>query len=289
MLEVKNLSFAYEQSQEEKMALRNINLTIEQGEFVGIIGPSGAGKSTFTMALNGIIPHFYTGGAFYGAVYVEGEDTIEVSCSTLSKTIGSVLQDPDTQMITGKVEDEIAFALENQGLEREEIEKRITESLELWGISRLRQRGTAELSGGQMQRVAIAAALAQRPKVLVLDEPTSELDPVGSKLIFETLKSLNEKCQMTIVIVEQKVMLLSEYCSRLLVMKEGRFLLDGPTKKILGDYEELEELGINCPRIVRLVARLKEAGLYAGAMPTNVEETCSILKKIGVEGRGEDD
>ncbi|PHV69195.1 energy-coupling factor ABC transporter ATP-binding protein [Sporanaerobium hydrogeniformans] len=280
MLKIKNLSFSYNQNQEEKQALKNINLTIEQGEFVGVIGPSGAGKSTFTMALNGIVPHFYNSGAFYGMVYVEGQDTVEVSCSELSKTVGSVLQDPDTQIVTSKVEDEIAFALENKGLERREIEERITESLELCGISSLRYRQTTELSGGQMQRVAIAAALAERPKVLVLDEPTSELDPIGSMLIFETLQKLNKEHGMTIIIVEQKVMLLSQYCNRLMVMKEGRFLLDGPTKQILEEYKKLEELGINCPRIVKLVACLKEAGLYKGDMPTNIEETCSILASL---------
>ena len=280
MINITNLSFSYFGEENAKKALVDINLRIQEGEFIGIIGSSGAGKSTFTMALNGIVPHFYRNGAFYGEVNIAGHDTVESTCHQLSQIVGSVLQDPASQMITSCVEEEVAFALENQGLPREEIEKRITESLDLCGISTLRQRNIAELSGGQMQRVAIACAVAQKPKLLVLDEPTSELDPIGSTLIFETLKMLNEKQGMTIIIVEQKVMLLAEYCSKMMVMDKGRILMEGPTRQVLENYNELETLGINCPRVVRLAALLKEEGMHHGSMPVNVEETYQILKSL---------
>ncbi len=281
MIQFRDLSFSYEGS--EAFSLEKINLNINKGEFVGIIGPSGAGKSTLVNMINGVIPH-HLKGDFYGAVLVCGKDTVETSCGELSHHVGSVFQDPEAQIISTVVEDEIAFGLENLNFPPEEIECRITESLNRAGIAHLRHKSTSGLSGGQKQRVAIASAIALRPSILVLDEPTSELDPAGSRQIFETLRDLNRDYGITVVIVEQKVMLLSEFCSRLLVMDKSRIILDGPTRQVLEHHDKLLELGINCPRVVSLIYRLKSAELYDGDYPVDVNETETILRGI-LEGK----
>lgn len=277
MIEIRSLTFKYDNS--EKSALDNINLSIGKGDFTGIIGPTGAGKSTLTLCLNGVIPHF-RGGDFYGEVVVDGKDTVDNSCASLACSIGSVFQDPEAQIVAPVVEEEIAFGLENLNMPRAEMEKRITESLELTGISHLRHSSTERLSGGQKQRVAIAAAIALRPKVLVLDEPTSELDPQGSRDVFETLARLNEEYGITIVVVEQKIQLLSEYCSRLVVLDKGRIVLDDCTREVLSRQSMLEELGVNSPPVSQLAYMLQQQGLYAGQFPVNVEEAYLVVSKV---------
>ena len=148
------------------------------------------------------------------------------------------------------------------------------------GIEHLRRQSTSALSGGQKQRVVIASAIAMRPQILVLDEPTSELDPEGSRQIFQTLRHLNQEYGITVIIVEQKVMLLSEFCSRFMVMDNGQIILDGTTREILKHHDKLFELGINCPRVVSLTQLLMDSGLYAGDFPVDVYEAEAIVKGI---------
>ncbi len=176
------------------------------GEFVGVIGPSGAGKSTLAAALSGAIPHHYR-GELYGAVYVDGKDTCDVTLTDISQVVGSVLQDIDAQMVASVVEDELLFGLENFGMPHDQIEARLSGALETVGIADLRDREIATLSGGQKQKVAIAAILAMRPRVLVLDEPTAALDPASSRLVFDTLCTVREQ-GITVIVIEQKVALL---------------------------------------------------------------------------------
>lgn len=277
MIRLNNVSFSYEGTGE--LAVRDLHLHIGKGEFVGIIGPSGAGKSTLVNLINGVIPHHHKGD-FYGEVLVCGKDTLESTCGEISRHVGSVFQDPEAQMVSTVVEDEIAFGLENFNIPAPEIEARMEDALQMAGIEHLRHAGTAALSGGQKQRVTIAAAIALRPEILVLDEPTSELDPQGSRKVFSTLKRLNQEYGMTILIVEQKVMLLSEFCSRLMVMEKGRVILDGPTRQVLEHHDKLLELGINCPRVVTLTRLLQDASLYAGEIPVDVNEAEQVIRKI---------
>ena len=277
MISFNNYSFQYKDS--NKPALKDINLQVGKGEFVGIIGPSGAGKSTLLSSINGIVPHYFTGD-FYGSIIVCGLDTVDNGCVALSRHVGSVLQDPEAQIVTAYVEDEIAFSLENFNVPTDEIEKRITEALELSGISHLRNRDTAGLSGGQKQRVAVASAIALRPDILVLDEPTSELDPLGSKMIFETLARLNSEYNMTIVIVEQKIMLLSHYSKRMITMVDGEIKTDMSTIETLRQSWRLIEMGINCPRVVSLARMLEEAGLYGGEYPRTVDEAANMVREV---------
>ncbi|HEY9062247.1 MAG TPA: ATP-binding cassette domain-containing protein [Pseudobacteroides sp.] len=277
MINIKGLSFLYNDTKEP--ALNNINIDISEGEFVGIAGPTGAGKSTLTLCLNGVIPHFLHGD-FYGEVKVDGKDTVEKDCAQIAYSVGSVFQDPEAQIVSTCVEDEIAFGLENLNIPRIEIASRIKESLEMTGISDLRNYSTSQLSGGQKQRVAIASAIALRPKILVLDEPTSELDPKGSLDIFNTLKKLNMEYNITIVVVEQKIQLLSEYCSRIVIMEKGNILLDGPTRSVLADQETLQRIGVSSPPVTRLAYMLKKAGLYQGDFPINVEEAHLMVSKV---------
>lgn len=277
MIRFNDVSFSYENSDE--MAVRNINAHIGRGEFVGIIGPSGAGKSTLLSMINGVIPHFYKGD-FYGEVLVCGRDTVESTCGKLSHHVGSVFQDPESQIVSTVVEDEIAFGLENFNIPAGEIEARLAEALRMAGIEHLRHKSTAALSGGQKQRVTIAAAIALRPEILVLDEPTSQLDPRGSRQVFTTLRQLNREYGITIIIVEQKVMLLSEFCSRLMVMEKGRIIMDGPTRSVLEHNDRLLELGINCPRIVTLTKLLKNASLWSGGYPVDVDEAETVVRGI---------
>jgi len=276
-VQISNYSFKY--SGAGKPSLRDINLQINKGDFLGIIGPSGAGKSTLMMSINGIVPHYYSGD-FYGSVNVCGLDTVENGCVALSRHVGSVLQDPESQIVTSFVEDEIAFSLENFNVSAGEIDKRIEEALELSGIANLRKKGTAGLSGGQKQRVVVASAIALRPEILVLDEPTSELDPMGSELIFETLSRLNKEYGMTIIIVEQKIMLLSQYCTRMMTMQNGRIMTDLSTTQTLRQSERLIEMGINCPRVVSLARKLEEEGLYKGEYPRTARQAAKMVKEV---------
>ena len=185
IINVDDVSFSYGTQTEQ--ALSHISLSVNKGDFIGIIGPSGAGKSTLAACLSGAVPHHYT-GTFFGSVMVDGHDTCEVSLTDVSQIVGSVLQDIDTQMVASVVEDEMLFGLENFGVPHDQIKQRVSETLETVGISDLRDREIATLSGGQKQKVAIAAILAMRPRVLVLDEPTAALDPASSTLVFETLR-----------------------------------------------------------------------------------------------------
>lgn len=277
MIEFKNFSFKYKKSKTN--ALSDLNLTIQKGDFVGIIGNSGAGKSTFTYAINGVIPHHFEGD-FYGEVRVKDMDTVEASPSELALTVGSVFQDIDGQMVSSVVEDEMLFGLENFGVPHGEIEKRISEVLEMVGIEDLRYRNISTLSGGQKQKVAIAAVVALMPDILVLDEPTAELDPQSSLQIFNMLKMLNEKLGITIIVVEQKIMLLSEFSKRLIIINEGRIYLDGTPREVLADTGKLTQVGVNCPRVATLAGNLRKKNIYNGPVPVNIDEAVLMVDSI---------
>lgn len=282
MIQIDGLHFQYRSG--SAFALSGIDLTIEKGDFVGIVGESGAGKTTLTHALTGIIPHHFSGD-FYGSVKVAGMDTVEHSVDDLSALTGYVFQDIDSQMVASIVEDEILFGLENFGFPKEEIERRANTAMEMIGISDLRYRTISTLSGGQRQKVAVCAMIALQPQVLILDEPTGELDPLSSRQIFETLRMLNETYGMTILIVEQKIMLLCEYVKKLMVMSQGKAVLFGPVRQVLEEAEKLEDLGVNCPRIVTLARQLKQRGAYDGRMPVNLQEAQAMtLRALGAGG-----
>ena len=271
IIEMSHVTFSYDAPAEggaensEDAALRDVSLSIGEGEFVGVIGPSGAGKSTLASVMSGAIPHHYR-GALYGATLVDGHDTCDVSLTDISQIVGSVLQDIDTQMVASVVEDEMLFGLENFGVPHDQIEERISQTLETVGISNLRDREIATLSGVQKQKVAIAAILAMRPRVLVLDEPTAALDPASSKLVFDTLRKVREE-GVTVVVIEQKVALLSEYCDRILVMSKGSLVLDGAPREVFSHGDELRRIGVDSPRVARVYNSLAKDGLVAGGAP----------------------
>ncbi|NLY42977.1 MAG: ATP-binding cassette domain-containing protein [Clostridiaceae bacterium] len=277
IIKISGLTFVYQGS--KVPALDQINMDVKQGDFIGIIGPTGAGKTTLALCMNGVIPHFYPGD-FYGSVWVDGKDTVENDCAVLAGSIGSVFQDPEAQMVAMVVEDELAFGLENLNLPRHEMERRITEALEITGISHLRYHSTSRLSGGQKQRVAIASAIALHPKILVLDEPTSELDPQGTEIVYDTLKNLNENHGITIIVIEQKIQYLAQYCSRLMVMDKGKIVIEGSCREVLARQDILKPLGINCPPVTQLAHMLKERGLYHGEYPLKVDEAYMVISKV---------
>ncbi|MST72869.1 ABC transporter ATP-binding protein [Olsenella porci] len=268
IIELRDVSFSYEggPDQDEEMALSHVSLKVGRGEFVGVIGPSGAGKSTLASVMSGAIPHHYR-GALYGATIVDGNDTCEVTLTDISRVVGSVLQDIDTQMVASVVEDEMLFGLENFGVPHDQIEARLEQTLRTVGIEDLRDREIATLSGGQKQKVAIAAILALQPRVLLLDEPTAALDPASSTLVFDTLRKVNRESGITVVVIEQKVALLSRYCDRLLVMSHGSLALDGTPRQVFAHAEELRKIGVDSPRVARVYNSLARRGLVRRGDP----------------------
>lgn len=283
MIEIKELTFKYSGS--KKNALENVSLTIEKGDFVGLIGESGAGKKTLCSCINGLIPHHYTGD-FYGSVKIQGTDTFDIEPGKLALKVGSVFQDVDSQLVSFFVEDEILFGLENFGIPKKQIEQRITAALEALEIQELRHREISTLSGGQKQKVAIAAILALEPDILVLDEPTGELDPASSVQIFKLLQKLNKEKGITIVVAEQKIMLLCEYVKKLIVLEKGTLIHYGEIRSTLTHQKEMEEAGINCPRVLTLTSRMAEEGLVPDSYTKedriclNAEECADFIRKV---------
>ncbi len=283
MIEISQLSFRYREGEEP--LLKGIDLSIPDGTFVGITGAAGSGKSTLTYVFNGIVPHCYPGD-FYGSVKIDGMDTCDVSLTDISQLVGSVCQDIDSQMVSSVVEDEILYGLENFGVPKDQIEARVAEALEAMGISELRHRGIDELSGGQKQKVAVAAVIALKPRVLVLDEPTAELDPASSLAVFELLARYARENGTTVVVVEQKIALLSEFADLLLIVDDGLIRFQGTPAEVLEHSDELLELGVNCPRSTTLVNRLRAAGLADGPAVRNVEGAVAVCERVlGGAGR----
>lgn len=266
IIEMECVSFSYGTAADGAYALKDIDLSVEEGTFVGLIGPSGAGKSTLASAITGAIPHHYRGRLF-GSTLVAGLDTCEASLTDIAKVVGSVLQDIDAQMVASVVEDELLFGLENFGIDHREIEGRIASALDAVGIADLRHREIATLSGGQKQKVAIAAILAMTPRVIVMDEPTSALDPASARDVFEVLRRAKEQTGMTVILIEQTVALLAEYCDRVVVIDQGRIALDGTPTDVFSHGETLRAIGVDTPRTVRISNSLAEAGLAPNDSP----------------------
>lgn len=287
IIKLDDVSFSY--GHEAQNALDHVSLAIEKGEFVGVIGPSGAGKSTLAAVMSGAIPHHYTGQLF-GATLVDDRDTCEITLTDISRVVGSVLQDIDAQMVAPIVEDEMLFGLENFGIPHDQIEERISQTLTTVGISDLRHREIATLSGGQKQKVAIAAIIAMAPNVLVLDEPTAALDPASSTLVFDTLHQINREHGITVVVIEQKVALLSKYCSRVLVMADGKLAFDGEPHQVFAHASELRQMGVDSPRVARIANSLAEVGLLPSdqAPCLNVSEAHQLISSLLADATSKD-
>jgi energy-coupling factor transport system ATP-binding protein len=237
--------------------LRGVNLAIGAGEFVAVLGRVGAGKSTLCMALNGLVPHA-TGGIFRGAVTVLGRNTKEHPIADLARSVGLVFQDPEMQLTQMRVEDEIAFGPENLGVPTGEIEERVTWALEAVGLAGYRDRSPLLLSGGEKQRLAIAAMLAMRPQVLALDEPTANLDPAGKAAIFNLLARMARERQITIVLATQELERVARYVQRVVVLHEGVIALDDTPAAVFAQARLLREWGLGAPQLAELASLLTE-------------------------------
>ena len=248
---VDDLRFAYpplEPGGQAVRVLQGVNLRVRRGEVLGLMGKTGAGKSTLCLALAGIIPHS-TGGEFGGTVTVAGMNTRWSSVAVLAQKVGLVFQDAETQLFNMSVEDEVVFGLESLGLPRDQMRERLDWALGVTRMSAFRSRSPFHLSGGQKQRVALAAILAMRPEVLVLDEPTSELDPAGKAEVLAVLDSLKREARMTMVFVEQDAETLFQLADRVAVVDEGRIVLEGTPREVFAPPSRLRALGLDIPQL----------------------------------------
>jgi energy-coupling factor transporter ATPase len=274
-VEVRDLSYTYPAS--DTPTIIDVNLSVKQGEFVVLTGPSGCGKTTLCRCFNGLIPNFY-GGEMKGDVKVEGLSVKEHSTSELAKHVGFVFQNPENQLFALSVEKDIAFGLENLGIPRQEMRRRVDWAMDLVEISDLKEMAPFELSGGQQQRVAIACILAMQPKIIVLDEPTSFLDPIAANNVFDTVSRLNKELRLTTFIVEHRLDLLGTYASRVVVMNDGRVVADGSPRRIF-TLEEVEALGVGLPKITKLSQMLVAQGLDIGAPAISVDELADAIRR----------
>ena len=272
---VKDLTFTYLGS--KKPSISDLTFSVDEGQFVILTGPSGCGKTSVCRCLNGLIPHFYS-GELEGDVTVCGLSIREKSTSELARKVGFVFQNPENQLFSLSVERDVAFGPENLGLPRSETRKRVDWALEVTGISGLRYRAPYELSGGQQQRAAIAAVLAMKPEVMVLDEPTSFLDPKSAVDILKVVHDLNKTLGMTIVLVEHRLDLASQYADRVIIMDKGETILDGKPSEVLGEKARL--IGVGIPRITLLAQLLQKDGLSFTSIPISVEDASVAIRRL---------
>ena len=279
LIEVKDLKYRYPGTTE--LALDGVSFTVEKGEFIGIAGENGAGKSSLSQALLGLIPQFYK-GAYGGSVTVCGMDARSTPVSELCRHVGLVFQNPFNQLSGAKdtVYDEVGYGLQNLGFPPEEIRTRVESVLRCFGIWEYRDRNPFDLSGGQLQRVAICSVLAMKPDVLILDEPTSQLDPEGSEEVFHTVDELT-KMGITIIMIEQKIEKLAGYCDRVLLMHQGH-VVDYDTPRRIFSRKDLYDLGVNPPAYTRF-ARANALAFEDGTLPVTHAETLELVKASGAD------
>jgi energy-coupling factor transporter ATP-binding protein EcfA2 len=273
---VDNISYQYPRA--DRFGLTDLSLTVGRGEFVGLIGPTGAGKTTLCLAFNGIVPQFY-GGRFFGYVRVAGLDTLECPVSALARHVGQVLQDPEIQLIATSVENEVAFALENIGLPRNQMRERIAWALDAVRLSGAERRHPQELSGGQKQRLAIAAGLAMQPDLLVLDEPTAQLDPVGAQEVFATVHELNRELGIAILLASHAAEELAEYADRLVLLAEGKIVTQGTPDEVYGQVDLLRRHHLRPPQVATTFY-LIGGGQPNGRIPVRLSDGLRAFERL---------
>jgi energy-coupling factor transporter ATPase len=276
IIETKNLTYTYPGA--TKPSIVDVSIKVEKGEFVLITGPSGCGKTTLCRCFNGLGPHFYQ-GELKGEISVSGIDTLKHHTYEMAKHVGLVFQNPENQLFALSIEKDVAFGLENMGVPREEMRRKVDWALNQTGIYDIRERSPHEISGGQQQRVAIASVLAMEPKVIVLDEPTSFLDPLSAEKIFEVIYRLNKDQGITVILVEHRLDLTAKYANHLIVMDEGKVRFEGDPRQILSS-EETRLIGVGIPKATLLYQMLKKEGLNLDdRTPLSSEELASQLLK----------
>lgn len=268
-IQVEGLKYKYPDT--EKLALNNISFSIEKGELIGLIGRNTSGKSTLCFALAGLVPHFFK-GAYGGKVIVDGLNVRQSDISDLVTKVGLVFENPFSQMTGSKytVFDEIAFGLENMGMHRDEMVERITMCLELLDITYIKDNNPFDLSGGQMQRVAIASVIAMKPDILILDEPTSQLDPQGTEEVYQVVENLAKE-GITIILAEQKMDKIAQYTNRVILLDDGELIdFDCPTK--IFSRNDLEERGIEAPIVTNIAKAINYRNPNTEQYPITLKE-----------------
>lgn len=287
LIKIHNLSFTYERGPQ---ALSEVSLELLEGEVLAVLGANGAGKTTLCYHLNGIIPEVY-GGTEKGEVKVAGMDPWEHHIIDLAENVSMVLQDPESQFISNDVKSELAFGPANLGVPRDEILKRMDYATEVCGLQGLWERTPTDLSGGQKQRVALGAGLTMLPKVLVLDEPTSQLDPIGTDEVLEALQRLTQDEKMTIIVSTHKTEKAAYLATKTVVLDQGKVVTIGTPKEVFAQTELLGSVGVNPPQVTLLCSILakkipgfKEKYEQKDGIPITLEECYSFLKELLDDG-----
>lgn len=274
IIHFENVTYTYPGTEEP--ALIDIDLTVMPGEYVAILGLNGAGKTTLGLCVNGVVPTML-GGDLSGTVTVSGLDVGEYAVREMAKLVGVVFDNPEFQMSQLSVAEEIALGLENAGVPYEDMIRIIPETLSLVGLAGFEERSPLGLSGGQQQRLAIAAVLAMHPQVLIMDEPTSNLDPIGKQEVFDMAATLNKERGMTVIVIEHEVEVMARYADRVVVLDHGRIVMNGPPQEIFGRVDDLAALGLRVPEAAAIATMLAERGLWSGEVPTTTEAAVSAL------------
>ena len=276
IIDAHGLTYTYPNA--PKPAVQDVTLHIDKGDFVILTGPSGCGKTTLCRCFNGLIPHFYQ-GTLTGAIRVVDRTVADHPIHELATHVGLVFQNPENQLFALSVEKDVAFGLENLGVPRHEMQERVTWALDTVGIRDLRDRSPTELSGGQQQRVAIASVIAMRPAVMVLDEPTSFLDPLSARRIFEVIQHLNRTLGITVILVEHRLDLAARYATHVIVMDKGKVVLDGNPRDALS-APQARLLGVGIPKATRLHQMLADDKvLRPHPVPVTPEELAEQLRE----------
>lgn len=280
MIECKNLVFKYSTGEEgiEKLAIDGLNLEVSKGEFLVILGHNGSGKSTVAKHMNALLT------PTEGTVIVNGLDTgDENNIWDIRSTAGMVFQNPDNQLVATIVEEDVAFGPENLGIPPQEIRQRVDDALDKVGMSEYKRHAPHLLSGGQKQRIAIAGILAMQPKCIIFDEPTAMLDPSGRKEVMRTIKELNEKHGITVVLITH-YMDEAAQADRIVVIDGGHLMMEGTPREIFPQVEHMKKIGLDVPQVTELAHELKKAGLDINEKILNVDEMvnelCQLKQKI---------
>mgnify|MGYP001199024460 CR=1 FL=1 len=276
-IKIQNLTVQYLGMDENEKALDSVSLEIEQGEFVAILGAHGAGKTTLCLSINGIVPNMIAAD-MYGNIEVAGQVPPKIPVRELATKVGSVFDNPEFQMSQLTVFEEVALGLQNLGVDKETIEKNISGALEMVGLKGFEERSPFEISGGQQQRLAMASALSMKPEILVLDEPTSNLDPIGKEEVFTVTRKINQEEGLTVVIAEHEVEVIAEFADTIILLEEGKISKAGTPQEVFPELVDIQrDVGVRVPQVTEFASKAPKK--FGNSIPVTLSEAIEGYKK----------